>query len=143
MEELDFKTQNFRRKLQEDQRLKQEWDNLRRKEKEDSVQRKERQAAYEREVRQRKLAEEKQLEEKLRAEKEEIENFKRQLRENARFKKELIQKSFDVLRLKSKSPAFAKPDNNSFRAATSSLPEILQSPKQYSQHVKLALIDEQ
>jgi len=139
LEQLDFKAEDFRKKLQEDQRMKQEWDKLRRREKEDSVKRKERQASYERELRQRRIEEEQRLQAKLRQDQEEIENYKRQLRDNARFKKELIQKSFDVLHLKSKSPVFfkkQKAQNDSHRSATTSLPEILQSPKQYSQHVK-------
>ena len=45
-------------------------------------------------------------------------------------------RTFDVLHLKSKSPAFKKPGGDSYRSATTSLPDILQSPKQYSQHVK-------
>ncbi len=65
-------------------------------------------ASYEREQKALKLEEEKALMERMKKEKEEIDNYKRQMRENARFKKELIQKSFEILQVKSKSPAFLK-----------------------------------
>jgi hypothetical protein len=67
----------------------------------------------------------------LKLEKEEIENYKRQLRENARFKKELIQKSFENLKIKSKSPTIA--DNYKLKTNSASrLPDVLNTPKQFS-----------
>ena len=50
LEELDSKATDFRQKVMADQRLRMEYEKLKRKEKEDSVKRKERMASYEREM---------------------------------------------------------------------------------------------
>ena len=60
-----------------DQKLKMEYDRLRRKEKEDSVRRREMRVEYERELEKKRLQEEKAMEEKLKREKDEIENYKK------------------------------------------------------------------
>ncbi|CDW82754.1 UNKNOWN [Stylonychia lemnae] len=148
----DSKVDDFRMKFKSDQRLRIEYEKLKRKEKEDSVKRKEKIAEYEREKRVKEIEEEKELRERMRKEKEEIENYKRQMRENAKFKKELIKRSFETLQMKSKSPIFSSSkmqggsseNLNSHRSNTGSvrLPDVLQSPKQFSQHIKSLFIDD-
>eukprot|EP00347_Sterkiella_histriomuscorum_P024440 403331110 len=144
------KLQDIRLKNSKDQRLRMEYDKLKRKEKEDSVRRLEKQQEYEREKKLKDYEEERELREKLKKEREEIDNYKRQMRENAKVKKDLIVKSFETLQLQTKSPVFISSkaslniNQDSYRSQTGSikLPEVVKSPKEFSKQIKTAFLDD-